>query len=98
MRPFDWGLVPDAGLVLLTVAEVSDESLVCVADFRDTHALAYVPTNAFMGQSRTRGMRLGKLPLQMRDGIWFMEEDLEVPDEHSEVRLRSELVRLRPIP
>lgn len=48
-----------------------------LADFRDTTALAYQKTRHFLGLSRNRGIRLGKHPLRMIDGVWYLTEDPE---------------------
>lgn len=96
MRDFDWKYVPAKGLVLLTAVDL--DSSVCIADFRDTHAIAYKKSGGFIGQSWTGGMRLGRLPLHLVDGIWYMLEDGKSQSEHSEILLNPQSVILRIIP
>jgi hypothetical protein len=98
MRDFDWKFVPVKGLVLLTVQEISIHSPVFIADHRDTHALAYTPTGGFIGQSLRNGMRLGKVPLRLIDGIWYMAEDEDSQRSHTAIQLSPDLLTLRVIP
>jgi len=105
MRDFDWKYVPQTGLVLLTVPEISKDVQVQIADFRDTHALAYAPSGGFIGYSHKGSelgvpgsMRLGKTPLHLVDGIWFMFEDEKGQQAHQHVLLKLELLILKPLP
>lgn len=103
MKPFDWKYVPEKGLVLLTVAEVIQDTEVSIADFRDTHALAFKKNGGFIGWSRhgaggDGAMQLGKLPLHLVNGIWYMNEDFEAQEQYANVQLEISMLELKLIP
>ena len=64
----------DRGLAVLTTDDPDGGSLY-LADFRDTHALILSETGNFLGLTESRGIRLGKHPLRMMDGVWYATED-----------------------
>jgi len=98
MRPVDWNLLRQDGiLVLLTVEEVEPNVDVLMADFRDTHALFYAPLNAWMGMAPD-GMHLGTAPPEMRDGIWYVVRDEELYVRCRNISPRTEHIQLRRLP
>lgn len=93
MRDFDLKLVPAEGLALMTAPDV-DGGPMYVADFRDSHALVYRATGHFVGFSRRKGLKLGRRPLRMVNGIWIMDEYSGDLRGHEHVELRPELLSL----
>jgi hypothetical protein len=90
MRQIDSSVISGEGkLVLLTSRDLTGESRLMAADFRDMQALIYTPTGNWIGVN-VNGVRLGKSSLEMIDGIWYMDE--EVNNEHQSVRLSPELL------
>lgn len=85
MRGFEWKYVPESGLVLLTMQDVHPDVPIQIADFRDTHALAFRPSGGFVGQSRS-GMKLGRA-LKMVDGVWYMSDDVKSQQEYADFTL-----------
>lgn len=78
--------------------EVDEGYPMCIADFRDTHGLAFTKSGGFVGWSMTGGMRLGRPPFHLVDGVWYMHEDTKGQTEHPEVQLRPGLLVLKPLP
>jgi hypothetical protein len=98
MRPVQQVPLHDNGtLVLLTVEEVEPNVEALAADFRDTHALFYVPLNAWMGVSLT-GTYLGTGTPEMRDGIWYVARDEELCALHRNVEPKPDHIMLRRLP
>lgn len=76
MRKVDWRLVPAGGeLALMTMDELVDGEPMMMADFRDTKALVHKATRAYVGLHRSGDVRLGRTPLFLRNGIWYVTED-----------------------
>jgi hypothetical protein len=98
MRQIDWKLVPEHGrMVLLTIQDLVDEVPLMIADFRDTHALFHPKSGRFLGLTRNRGMRMGKSPIQMIDGIWYINEDDEIAEKFKDLEVKSEDLILKVI-
>lgn len=100
MRDFDWKYVPETGLVLLTVSEIAQDIGVSIADFRDSYGLSFKKNGGFIGWSRKGGgaMLLGRLPLRLVNGIWYMDEDIEAQEHYSNVQLELSMLELKLIP
>lgn len=97
MRPIDSSLIPEDGsLVLLTSRDIADDSRLMAADFRDMVALVYKPTGSYLGVNAT-GVHLGRMPLEMVNGIWLMKEDDDLRKSHQNIQLRPELLALEMI-
>lgn len=79
--------------VLLTMRDIVEQTPLCVADFRDTHALVFAKTGNFVGLTKHRGVRLCKRPLRMVDGIWYAQEDLDAQKVYRNMELRPEHLR-----
>jgi hypothetical protein len=78
MRSFnaiDWSKLPDEKLVLMTVSNISDNEQMKIADFLDTQALVFVKNGCYVGMSYNRGLRFGKHPAFLINGIWYIDED-----------------------
>jgi len=91
VREINWGIVPDNGtIVLLTMQDVMEQTPLYIADFRDTHTLVFSKTGNFVGLTKSRGVRLGKRPLRMVDGIWYAHEDLDAQKVYKNMELRPE--------
>jgi hypothetical protein len=98
VRPIDWKLVPDGGImVLLTMRDIVDQADLMIADFKDTHALVFTMTGNFVGLTKDRGARLGKKPIRMINGIWYAFEDLEAQKKYKNVDLTANLLSFKPI-
>lgn len=77
MRKVEPERVPEDGeLILLTVEDVRAGEELKMADFRDSYALFYEGADRWLGLSR-EGVRLGKGPFRMWDGVWLCQEDRE---------------------
>jgi hypothetical protein len=97
MRPYDWNLTRDDGeLVLATAEEVVDGLDMKLADFRDTHALYYLPLRAWVGLSRF-GVELGTEAPRMERGLWLVRRDEGLCAEHRDVEPDLNLMVLRRI-
>jgi hypothetical protein len=95
MKPVDWDIVPDDGtMILLTTNDIIDDANLYIADFKDLKALIFKPTRSFVGLTRTRGIRLGKGPPRMINGIWYVDEDPKAQAKHKNIELTPELVSL----
>ena len=91
MREIDWSIVPDNGtLVLLTMRDVMKQTPLCITDFRDTHTLVFSKTGNFVGLTKSRGVRMGKRPLRMVNGIWYADEDLAAQKVYKNMELQPE--------
>lgn len=78
MRSIEWNAVPVGKfLVLLTMEDVQDGSPVMMADFQDVNAIFHRGLRRWVGMSRTRGMRLGIGEPELKNGIWYVEEDVK---------------------
>jgi hypothetical protein len=97
MRPIDSALIPvDGSLVVLTSKDIATNSRLFIADFRDMLALVYKPTGSYLGAGHT-GIRLGKRPLEMKNGLWLMQEDVELRKTHSDVQVSPDMLALEMI-
>jgi hypothetical protein len=97
MRPIDWDLVPDDGtMVLLTVPDLLDDVDVPLqmADFKDDYALVFKKTGSYLGLTLSRGVRLGKGPARMVNGIWYINEDPYLQKIHADIELEPEMMAL----
>jgi hypothetical protein len=96
MQLIDWGLVSDNGvMVLLTIPDLLDDVPLYMADFKDDYALIFKKTGSYLGLTLTRGVRLGKGPARMVNGIWYIDEDLYLQKVYANIDLDSELVDLK---
>lgn len=97
MKPYDWSLTRDDGeLVLATAEEVAAGLDMKMADFRDTHALYYLPLRAWLGLSRA-GIELGTATPRMERGTWIVRKDEALCAEHREIEPDLGLMVLRRI-
>jgi hypothetical protein len=90
MRQVEEDLIPLEGLAVLTCQRIDFRAPLFIADFRDQQILIFTPTGNPIGISIDRGMRLGRRPLQMRNGIWVMEEEEKIPEQYQDKELRAE--------
>ncbi len=98
MRRYDWKLTRDDGeLVLATAEEAVDGLDMSIADFRDTHALYYVPLRAWVGISRA-GVELGTAAPRMERGIWYVARDEAVCAANRDINPAPGELVLRRIP
>lgn len=98
MKEVDWDIVPTGEtMILLTAGGLEPNGLLFMADFKDTMALKFTPTGNYIGLTRNRGMRLGKGPKFMRNGVWFIYEDFEAQKRYTECELDMSLVTLENI-
>lgn len=72
---YDWQSLPDGMLVLMTAPDLNDVTEMRIADFRDTQALVFNQTGNYVGMSRRSGLRFGRAPAIMKDGVWLVHED-----------------------
>ena len=97
MQKLDPSIIPSDGrLVILTVRDIGEDSQVMAADFRDTLALVYKPTGSYIGAGMF-GIRLGKRPIEMVNGIWIMPENSDLLRVHTNVRLSPDMLSLEMI-
>jgi hypothetical protein len=92
MRSFekiDWSGLPDGQLVLMTASSISSNEKLQVADFLDTQALVFSKSGCYVGMSRDRGLRFGKHPASLINGIWFIDEDEKAQKGWSDTKLSS---------
>jgi hypothetical protein len=95
MRAVDWRLVPAGGaLALLTMEDLVDGEPLMMADFRDVRALFHKETGRFVGLARDTGVRLGRPPIRLKDGIWYLIEDLELGRSRRNVPITSDTASL----
>lgn len=81
MKPIDWDLVPESGvLILLTAYDIYDGQPMMLADFRDQQALFHIKYQRYLGLSLTRGIRFCRPPAIMSNGYWYAEEDNNISD------------------
>lgn len=96
MQSIDWDVVPDDGtMVLLTVPDILDDITLCMADFKDDYALIFKKTGSYLGLTLTRGVRLGKGPAKMINGIWYINEDQNLQRVFPDIELEPEMVDLK---
>ena len=89
MKDFDYRLLPDEGMVLMTAREIDGLSPMYLADFKDTQVLIYKPTGNFIGFSADLGLRLCKGPPKMVNGMWIVHDDPIANGNHKNVKLSS---------
>ena len=95
---FDWSVVADGELVLMTVRDLGDPGeKMSVADFRDVQALFLPKVNRWVGMSPSRGLRFGSGPLKMVDGVWYCAEDLVAQRGHEDATLSPDVLSLEMI-
>ncbi len=95
MRKVDWRLVPTKGiLALMTMEELIDGEPLMMADFRDTRAVFHKGMGRFIGLTRRRGVALGRPPIRLKDGIWYLNEDLELGRTQRYIPITSETASL----
>jgi len=76
VRPVEWNTIPNSTyLVLLTMERVEDNISASMADFRDDFGLFHPGLGKWVGLSRDRGIRFGVGTPELRDGIWYVQED-----------------------
>lgn len=98
MRDIDWEAVPESGdLVLLTAEDVASQEPLKMADFKDSHGLFYKALGGWLGLSRT-GVRMGKEPIWMQDGLWMCKADEDSQRRHPNHDPDVTRIYLRPIP
>lgn len=94
MRDVSPELIPKGGMVLLTLRSLYMQASFLVADFRDQQAAIFKPTGSFLGLTADRGIRLGKRPPFMRNGIWLLHEDTDLKEEYANARITIDNVVL----
>ena len=98
MRPIEWNVVAERGrMVLATMRDVVEGEPLMMADFQDTHALFHEASGRWLGITRTRGVRLGKPSARMKDGIWYVEEDVKLGETVKNLRIVPKDLVLRVI-
>jgi len=80
---------------MVTVPDLEGLGDMYLADFKDSQALAFKKTNHFLGLSRNRGIRLGRHPLRMIDGVWYITEDPEAKMAIQDLQISHEALCLR---
>lgn len=78
----------------MTMEEPIDGEPLMIADFRDTHALFHKETGRFVGLTRRRGVRLGCPPLRLKDGIWYLNEDMKLGKLRQDIPITSDTTSL----
>lgn len=95
---FDWSRVPEGQLVLMTVESLNDpRAKMKIADMRDMQALAVAKNGCWVGCSPTRGLRFGRGPVRMVDGVWFCREDVESQKGSEDMPLSPDALSLEMI-
>jgi hypothetical protein len=95
MRPLDWEILNSGeGLVLVTARHVGTGASLMAADFRDTHAVVYLPTDSYVGMDRDGKLRLGYGPVRMENGIWRMDQDARTTS-HKNVQMSEDKINLK---
>lgn len=94
MRNVSAEWIPEDGMVLLTLKTVLIQASFLIADFKDHQAAIFAPTGHFIGLTLDRGIRLGKRPAFMRNGIWLLHEETEVPSKYINARITIDNVVL----
>jgi len=79
----------------VTIPDLLDDISLQMADFKDDYALVFKKTGSYLGLTLSRGVRLGKGPARMVNGIWYIDEDLYLQKVYSDIELEPELVDLR---
>jgi hypothetical protein len=93
MRSFDqvdWESLPEGKLVLMTVETIVKDATMAVADFRDVQALVFTKTGNYLGMSPTRGLRFGKSPASMQNGVWLVTEDMQAEQGWEDIQPATE--------
>lgn len=95
---FDFSTLQDGELAVMTVPMLGDPKTVMqVADFRDLQALFLPEAQRWVGMSYRRGLRLGKGPVRMVDGVWICSEDLAAQKGREDLKLSPESLSLEVI-
>ena len=95
VRTVDWRIIPTEGiLVLMTMEELVDGEPLMMADFRDTRAIFHNETGRFLGLTRRRGVVFGRAPIRLKNGIWYLNEDMELNKVKQDVPITSETASL----
>lgn len=68
-----------------------------VADFRDFQALFIPKFGKWVGLSRGRGLRFGKGPVRLVDGVWRCTEDREAQEGREDLVLSPDILSLETI-
>lgn len=95
---FDFSTLQDGELALMTVPGLDDPHMTMrVADFRDVQALFLPEAGRWVGMSHMRGLRLGRGPLRLVDGVWLCAEDLLAQKGREDFKLSPEALSLEVI-
>jgi hypothetical protein len=97
MKDFDYRLLPETGMALMTARDIDGSSPMYLADFKDNQVLSYRPTGHFIGFSSQLGLRLCKGPPKMLNGMWIVHDDPVANEKHVDVKLASNLLDFIPI-
>lgn len=82
-------------VVMLTAKSVDVYETIMIADFKDSEALFHEPSGRFVGMELNGSMCLGKKPIVMQDGVWYMNIDDEMNEKYRGVPALN--LVLRPI-
>lgn len=101
VRPFekfDFSTLQDGELALMTVPDLGDpKARMQVADFRDVEALFLAEAKSWIGMSHRRGLRLGRGPMRMVEGVWICAEDVDAQRGREDLKLSPESLSLEVI-
>jgi hypothetical protein len=89
-------MIPEGSLVVLTVKDITGDSKVQMADFKDIHALYW--KSHVLGMDRSGQVRFGRKPLWMTDGVWYMAPDTTILDSHRDHLIPTDQLSLEIIP
>ena len=90
MKNFDYSILPQTGLAVMTSTDIDGQSPMSIADFRDTKVLVYKNTGHFIGFSKIKGIRLCRGPVFMTNGIVCAHEDIEISEKIKDVFLTAD--------
>ena len=96
MKEISWEGVPEGLMILLTATDVGHAERMYAADFRDMTAAMHLPSGAFIGMTRDRGIRLGRRP-RLVNGTWVLEEDRKAQEAFPDKALSPDVISLEVI-
>ena len=85
IQPEDLEFLQKGQLILLTLKTLAPREPLLAADFRDMQAPIFTKTGNFIGFSIDRVLKFGKKPARLINGIWFVDEETNIPKEYEDI-------------
>ena len=90
----DTNLLKNDQLILMTLKNISQNAPFFVADFNDIQAPVFIKTGNYIGWSVDGILKFGKGPAKMMNGTWIIEEDKNISEEYTNLKIDPILIEM----